>query len=65
MTRFSMTLELNILSDAAELHTLSIIYPLCGSSLTDATDSLSEMCPDVLTDIHSHPEKIPFSPCLS
>ena len=30
---------------AAELRTLSVTYPLCGSALTDTTDNPSEMCP--------------------
>ena len=35
---------------AAELRTLSVTYPLCGSALTDTTDNPSEMCPLRLTD---------------
>ena len=36
---------------AAELHTLLVTYPLCGSALTDIiTDNLSEKCPTKLTD---------------
>ena len=35
---------------AAELHTLSVTYPLCGSALTNTTDNPSEMCPLKLTD---------------
>ena len=35
---------------AAELHTLSVTYPLCGSALTDTTDNPPEMCPLKLTD---------------
>ena len=35
---------------AAELRTLSVTYPLCGSALTDTTDNPSEMCPLKLTD---------------
>ena len=30
---------------AAELRTLSVTNPLCGSTLTDTTDNPSEMCP--------------------
>ena len=35
---------------AADLHTLSVLYPLCGSALTDTTNNPSEMCPPRLTD---------------
>ena len=35
---------------AAELRTLSVTYPLCGSALTDTTDNPFEMCPLKLTD---------------
>ena len=35
---------------AAELHTLSGPYPLCGSALTNTTDNPFEMCPLKLTD---------------
>ena len=35
---------------AAELRTLSVMYPLCGSALTDTTDIPSEMYPLKLTD---------------
>ena len=35
---------------AAELHTLSVTYPLCGLALTDTTDNLSEMCQTKLRD---------------
>ena len=35
---------------AAELRTLSVTYPLCGSALTITTDNPSEMCPLKLTD---------------
>ena len=35
---------------AAELRTLSVTYPLCGSALTDTTDNPSEVCPLKLTD---------------
>ena len=34
---------------AAELHTLSVTYPLCGLALTNTTDNPSEMCPLKLT----------------
>ena len=36
---------------AAELRTLSVTYPLCGSALTNATENLSEMRPLKLTDV--------------
>ena len=36
---------------AAELSTLSVEYPLCGSTLTHTTDNLFEMCPPKLTDL--------------
>ena len=35
---------------AAELHSVSVTYLLCGSAPTDTTDNLSEMCPLKLTD---------------
>ena len=35
---------------AAELHTLSVTYPVCGLALTNTTDNQSEMCPLKLTD---------------
>ena len=35
---------------AAELRTLLVTYPLCGSALIDTTENLSEMCPLELTD---------------
>ena len=34
----------------AELRTLSVTYPLCGSALTNTTDNPSEMCLLKLTD---------------
>ena len=36
----------------AELRTLSVTYPLCGSALTYTTDNPSEMCPLKLTDFY-------------
>ena len=48
-TRFSMPLGARLWHYAAELRTLSVPYPLCGSALPDTTDSLSEMCPLKLT----------------
>ena len=45
MTRFSMPLGARLWHYAAELRTLSVTYPLCGSALTDTTDNPSEMCP--------------------
>ena len=50
MTRFSMPLGARLWHYAAELHTLSVTYPLCGSALTNTTDNPSEMCPLKLTD---------------
>ena len=35
---------------AAELRTLSVTYPLCGSALTYTMDNPSEMCPLKLTN---------------
>ena len=35
---------------AAELCTLSVTYPLCGSAITNTTNNPSEMCPLKLTD---------------
>ena len=35
---------------AAELHTLSDTYPLCGLALTNTMDDQSEMCPLTLAD---------------
>ena len=35
---------------AAEHHTLSVMYPLCGVALTDTKDNQSEMCPTKLAD---------------
>ena len=35
---------------AAELRTLSVTYPLCGSALANTTDNLSELCPLKLPD---------------
>ena len=49
VTRFSMPLGTMLWHYAAELRTLSVIYPLCGSALTNTTDNLSEMCPLKLT----------------
>ena len=37
---------------AAELRTLSVTYPLCGSALTDTTHNPSEMCPLKRTDLY-------------
>ena len=45
---------------AAELHTLSVTYPLCGLALTKTGDNFSEMCPLKLTDfclfLSHHPQ---------
>ena len=49
VTRFSMPLGARLWHYAAELRTLSVTYPLCGSALTDTTDN-PLMCPLKLTD---------------
>ena len=50
VTSFSMPLGARLWHYAAELHTLSVTYPLCGLALTNTTDNPSEMCPLKLTD---------------
>ena len=42
----------------AQLSTLSVAYPFCGSALTDTSDNLSELCTVKLIGIHYHPAKI-------
>ena len=44
MTSFSTPLEARLGHYAAELRTLSVTYPLCGSALTNTMDNPSEMC---------------------
>ena len=49
LARFSMLLGARLWHYASEHRTLSVIYPLCGSALTDTTDNPSDMCPLKLT----------------
>ena len=49
MTCFSVSLESSSWHYAAVLRTLSVTYPLCGSSLIDTMDNLSEKSPNKLT----------------
>ena len=45
-----MPLRARLWHYAAELRTLSVTYPLCGSALTDTADNPSKMCSLKLID---------------